>query len=266
MENVNNTNDILALGQKAVANWRKGEQGDAIAVYVLNRAWHSIIFQAIVEDRKGDTIEEISFTLADFANRNAPQWRNPDGTRNNKANNAAFHSIAERVFGIEAPTPALKQRIMRALKIVEGLARLYGPEAITLNSRNQLVVPYVALNDEPAADASEREKKVYAALADGTETLDSKEGRSLAALARRLSPPKKKGNDERKSPSESYRAALVFIKERTVALMNEDAPDDQPAPSNDLRELMYETQAALAAYFEADPMEKEEETPQRKRG
>ena len=48
--------------------------------------------------------------------------------------------------------------------------------------------------------------------------------------------------------------------------MNEEAPDDQPAPSNDLRALMYETQAALAAYFEADPMEQEEEeAPKRKK-
>lgn len=270
MTNANETNnDVSALGQKAVSLWRQGDKGDAVATYCLWLAHHQVTFQTNVLDRKGSIVETLTFDLHDM-NRHSANYRdciNEDGSRNIKAIAARTIEVASRIFGLAEPTVAQKQRIDRALELVAGFERLnLALEDVTLSNRNELVVPYVVMNAEPDKDkASTNEVNAYERLRDSTTALDGKDGQSLAALKRRLSPPKTKGADDRSSSDKvvTFVNSVKFIGAVMVARNDEsgenNAADDIPAFSGAIKGDLWNLYQSLGAYFESDPMTEEQE-------
>lgn len=262
-------NDVSQLGQKAVSLWKQGDKGDAVATYCLWIAHHQVTFQALVKDKKGHTVETLTFDLHDM-NRHSANYRdcrNEDGSRNVKAVNARTIEVASRIFGLAEPTVAQKQRIDRALEIVAGFERLnLNMEDVTLSNRNELVVPYVVMNAEPDPDkSSTNEMNAYERLRDSYTALDGKDGQSLAALKRRLSPPKAKGADDRSSSDRvvTFVNSVKFIGAVMVARNDEsgenNAADDIPAFSGQIKSDLWNLYQSLGAYFEADPIEEEGE-------
>lgn len=264
-------NDVSVLGAKAVALWKQGDKGDAVATYCLWQAHHMVTFQAFIKDKKGSIIETITFDLHDM-NRHSVNYRdcrNEDGSRNVKAVNARTIEVASRIFGLTEPTVAQKQRIDRALEIVAGFERLnLKQEDVTLSNRNELVVPYVVMNAEPDKEkATTNELNAYERLRDSNTALDGKDGQSLAALKRRLTPPKTKGADERSTTDKvvSFVNSVKFIGAVMVA-RNDDtgenkAADDIPAFSGPIKNDLWNLYQSLGAYFEADPMADIQEVP-----
>lgn len=261
-------NDVSALGQKAVALWKQGDKGDAVATFCLWTAHHTVTFQANVTDKKGAILETITFDLCDM-NRHSTHYRdcrNEDGSRNVKAVNARTLEVASRIFGLSEPNAAQKQRIDRALEIVAGFERINLPQdAVSLSNRNELIVPYVVMNAEPDPEkASTNERNAYERLRDSTTALDGKDGQSLAALKRRLAPPVTKGADQRKTADRvvSFLSSVKFVSAAMVARNDPEsenkAADDIPAFSGAIKSDLWTLYQSLGAYFAADPMEAEE--------
>ena len=263
-------NDVSEMGAKAVALWKQGDKGDAIATFALWIAHHTITFQATVKGDKKTPDEVITFDLNE-ANRHSPAYRdihNDNGSRNIKHINARTLEIAKRVFGLTDPTVAQKQRIDRALELVAGFERCaLSLEAITLSNRNELVVPYVLMNAAPNPDkASTNEINAYERLRDSMTALDGKNGQSLAALKRHMTPPKPKGaNDDRSDKGVAYVASLVMLKTvlraRNDASCENPAADNIPAFTGAIRQHHWDILVELQKLFRDDPMESDQEVP-----
>lgn len=275
-EQLENTVDVADLGKKAVGLWRQGDKGDAVATYCLWLAHHQITFQCDVVDRKGSIEETLTFDLNEM-NRHSAAYRdlhNENGSRNIKAIAARTIEVASRIFGLAEPTVAQKQRIDRALEMVAGFERLNLPlEAITLSNRNELCVPYVVMNAEPDPEkASTNEVNAYERLRDSTTALDGKDGQSLAALKRRLSPPKAKGADQNGKANRvvefvnSVKFIGAVMNARNDETGENKAADDIPAFSGAIKGDLWNLYQSLGAYFEADPMSEEGEESDDEKG
>lgn len=256
-------NDVSEMGAKAVALWKQGDKGDAIATYALWIAHHTITFQATVKGDKKTPDETITFDLNE-ANRHSPAYRdihNDNGSRNIKHINARTLEIASRVFGLTDPTVAQKQRIDRALELVAGFERCaLSLEAITLSNRNELVVPYVLMNAAPNPDkASTNEINAYERLRDSMTALDGKNGQSLAALKRNMTPPKPKGaNDDRNDKGVAFVASVIMLntvlEARNDAECENSAADNIPAFTGSVKAKLWNLYTQLGVYFENDPI------------
>lgn len=268
-DNMNNVQDIASIGRKAVTLWKSGDKGDALAIYALSQAWFTMTFNAKVTNGKTGVVEdECSFDLEEYCNVTP---MNENHTKNTKLMNARTHAVIFKLFGIETKdvTPAHKQRIQRAVSAVQNLVRLgYTETDITLSRRNNLCVPYQVMHDEPDEKATDNQRKLYNAMCGESHEIDSTKGNSLAELSRRVAPVIKReaatGNGEKGS---SFIASIKLVNSVMQRLMDENAPEDMPAPDDTMRAEMFSLQATLAKYFAADPMEEKKSDPMgKKRG
>lgn len=261
------TNAVFAeMGRKAVEAWKTGDRehgkGDALAAYALFNAHFTKTFQCKITDKKGHTVLEDTFDLEDYISRKGAV--KADGTRDNKLLLARTEAVALEVFGIAAGnvTNAIKQRIGRACNVVAYFIRMgYDETNIELSRRNELMVPYPAMVSPPSDDASTNDVNRYNALEGTLVALDGKDGMTLAALNRRANPPvtRHAQSADNSNKGAEFVASVKFSTKIIQAIMDEDAPDDQPAFGQDARNALWELQTVLASYFEADPMEKEKE-------
>ena len=257
--------DVAAKGLEAVKNWKIGEKGDAIATYCLWVAHNTMTFQTTVKGGKNEADTVLTFDLCEANRHSSKGYRdihNENGSRNIKHINARTLEVASRIFGLTEPTVAQKQRIDRALEIVAGLERRgLSLESISLSSRNELVVPYVTMTAEPNPDkASTNEINAYERLRDSSTALDGKNGQSLAALKRNLTPPKTKGaNDDRNDKGVAYVASLLMLKSVLKARNDETfentAADNIPAFTGAIKLHHWEILIELQKLFENDPIE-----------
>lgn len=263
-EIIPNTVDVASIGRKAVELWKSsdkdGAKAEGLAIFALFQAWHTMTFHASITDKKGEVELAESFDLAEYINRDSENTVNANGSKNIKLLNARTHAISDKVFGISKPTNADKQRITRALNAVLFLVNQgYDETHVTLSKRNNLVVPYPVMNDAPAADAAENEKKKYAAMEGETWEIDGKQGNSLSELQRRAKPkgdsraPQSGSSDK----GQSFVNSIKFVSATIQSFLDEKAADDMPAPNKETRKELFELQQRLVAYFQADPVEEE---------
>lgn len=257
-----NVVDVGSIGRRAVELWkssdRDGSKAEGLAIFALFQAWHTMTFNASVVDKKGAIEIAESFDLAEYINRDSRHVQNSNGTKNIKLLNARTHSIADKVFGISKPTNADKQRINRALTAVLFLANEgYDETQVQLSKRNNLVVPFPAMNDEPGDDASDNDKKIYASMEGETWEITGKQGNSLAELQRRAKPKgdSRQGSTGNSDKGQSFVTSIKFVSATIQSFLDEKAADDMPAPNKDTRKELFELQQRLAAYFKADPIE-----------
>lgn len=269
-QHVADTNsDAADLGRKAAAKWNSGErdlgQGDAMATAALFKAWHTMNLQAKITDKRtGATLETLDFDLHDYHTK---QCNKPDGSRDNKLTLARTEAVAYAVFGIEANklTNAHKQRIGRAMVRVAYLcSQGFDETHVKLSSRGFLQVPYTVMHDEPGEDADERERRDYNNNKGDFETLDGKDGQSLAALDRRAKPAGNRVTTRADVSKAVEFAASVNLLNRVLKSMNDasgetSGSEQVPAFNKEVRAHLFELQSQLAAYFDADPMEEAKE-------
>ena len=266
MSDNTNTIDIAALGAKAVQSWKAGDRengkGDSLATFALINAWATTTFVATVKAvKKSDDDEVNSFDLAEHYNNTG--CTNANGTKNVKLIAARTKAISEKVFGIADPDNAFKQRLARTLEVVANVFRLgYDETNFTLNDKNQLRVPYPLLNAEPDDKASENERNMYDMLSDSVVALDGKNKNSMAELSRQVKPKIERSAKEGATPDKgaSFLASVKFVSATITAVMGENAPDDMPAPTDEVRKEMHALFLALGDYFTADPVEDDQPT------
>ena len=264
-QQVADTNSEAAtLGRKAVAKWNTGErdlgQGDAMATAALFYAWHTMNFQAKITDKRtGAVTDTLDFDLHDYHTR---PCNKEDGSRDNKMTLARTEAVASAVFGIEPDklTNAFKMRINRAMVRVAYLCSLGFDEThVKLSQRGHLQVPYTVMHDEPASDADERAIRDYNNNKGDFETLDGKDGQSLAALDRRAKPKETRTAQNTQASRAVEFAASVNFLNTTLKAINDPTGETKGSDvvnafNNDLRAHLFELQNQLAIYFKADPM------------
>jgi hypothetical protein len=267
-EHVEKTNtDLAEIGRKAAALWnsseRDSQRGDAMATFALFQAWHVSTFKAETRTKQGHLEKEISFDLRDYVEK---PCKNADGSRDNKMTLARTLAVLEKVFGLNAEqvTNAHKTRLARCMTRVAYLASQgYDETHVKLSPRGFLQVPYPVMHEEPDAEkATEREIRDWNNNQGDFETLDGKEGMSLAALDRRAKPKEKRNTtDPIVEQSNTFVSSVAFLNKTLAAIMddsgeNKDA-DSIPSPNESLRKSMFELHALLSSYFDADPIKEE---------
>lgn len=273
-----NTPDVLEIGKRAVQDWKNGDgaiaRGQQRAIYCVALAWNTIDFHAVIESKKTGAVEEQwYFDLEEYMNS---EPKKADGTRDNKKSQAQHVSVFRSLFGIDEPTGNQKTRIKSALQVVDYMYNTLGYDESDLiwdEKHNRLEVPFVALEDEPDEKADEEKKKTYKAMKGETVALTGKKGRAVADLERRARPKREDSGASSTAPDKgkALLASIVMCETALKNLLDEKAKSDYPAPNKDMRKHMWELSEVLTRYFEADPMDKEEEkkeeeqTPTRKR-
>lgn len=264
------------IGRKAVQLWnsseRDGQRGDAMATFALFQAYHVCTFKAETRDKNGHLIRELSFDLHDYA---TTQCKNEDGSRDNKMTLARTLAVLDKVFGLPADkvTNAHKTRLARCVTRAIYLAGLgYDETNVKLSKQGFLQVPYPVMHDEPNAEtATEREMRDWKNNQGDFETLDGKEGMSLAALDRKAKP--KQSRDQTEGDKDAARSiefvqSVKFLNSVLAGLNDEGGnnpgADNVPSPSEGLRKLMWELHANLSTYFDADPFDNEGEEENKK--
>lgn len=254
--------DIASLGTRAIEYLRSSERDGAkaggMAIYCLFQAWHSVIFNAKVTDKNGHTVEQESFTLAEYVNPDNVPY-NENNTKNIKLMAARTIAVMSRVFGITEPNAAEKQLLIRSLPVVQYLARMdYDLTDVTLSKRNNLCVPFEAMNAAPdASKATANELKRYDAMIGESWEIDGKGGNSLAQLSRMATPKKERASQAASSDADkgaSFVASAKLVTACVQRLMNEDAEDDMPSPNEDARVALFDLMITLTGYFAADPL------------
>lgn len=255
--------NVAELGRKAAALWnsseRDGQKGDAFACVALFTAYHTMNFQAVVTGKKGEIEQTIDFDLDDYANK---QCTSANGQRDNKATLARTVAVFTKVFGITEPNAAQKQRLMRTMKRVIALAAAgYDETQIKLSGKGFLQVPYPVMHDEPKDDADERAIRDWKNNNGDFETLNGKDGMSLASLDRRIAPKgdSRSAQSATASKGVEFTAAVQFVTTTVARLMDENADDDMPAPNEEVRKLLWSNLQTLQSYFKADPIEVKED-------
>lgn len=258
-----NVIDVASIGRKAVELWkssdRDGAKAEGLAIFALFQAHFTLTFEAVVTNKKGEVEEQESFDLAEY---HAKPPKNVNGTKNIKLMAARTCAVMNKVFGIPQPTNADKQRLIRAMSAVNFLVQQgYDESQISLSKRNNLVVPFPVMNDAPADDAAENDKKRYAAMEGETWEIDGKQGNSLAELNRRAKPKIERAaqTPAQQDKGATFVASIKFVDATLQQLLDMEAADDMPAPTNDMRKALFELYARLGGYFEVDPMEDEQE-------
>lgn len=266
--NTLNTNAIAAfdLGKEAARRWglsvQHGEGGDANAIVALVHAQRLLTFTATVERKKEDTAESFDFDILSLPE---PYW-NADGSKDTRKMAARTAALAKRLFGIDELSNAIKTRLARCIKVavylINSLSHLSDDELINTVTidKGKLSVPYGLVTNEPAEDASAKEKAVYQAMRDDPVALDGKDGLSLAELGKRANPPKASraaasGNSDNGA---SFVASLDFVTAIVTQQLNEDADESDIALNSDVRRKLFSLSQQIAAYFAADPLEEEE--------
>jgi hypothetical protein len=272
-ETVLDNASVLDLGKRAFEYFRTadrdGAKGEAMATYCLWIAHNTMTFEADVTDRKGNIVETLRFDLAE-ANPHSSGYvdlRNEDGSRNIKGIAARNAAIAKRVFGIEELSNADKTRIARCLKLVAFFQRSgLEMEAVKLSKRNELIVPYEVMNAEPDEKATTNERTVYERMVGTDHAIDGKHGNSLSELHRRANPPKERSaqspdNDAQRAVSffNSVKMVTAIITARNDENGDDKAADGIPAFGGELKANLWNLYQQLGSYFEADPIEEEEE-------
>jgi hypothetical protein len=259
---LNNAPDFASIGRMAVNDWQSADKsngkGDARAIYALFLAYQTATFTAVIQT-KGEPDETFSFDLREYIETEPKA--NANGTRNIKAVAARTNAVAEKVFGIAKPDNAFKQRMQRAIKVVAFFVREGFDESnVSLNKRGELVVPYVAMHDEPKEEAGEKALKQYRAMEGETINLDGKDGDSIAELTRRATPKKERTANATGDTSKgaAFVASVVMVKNTMRAIMAVDGDDAKadgvPSPNEAVRKEMYDLLSVLTSYFQADPL------------
>jgi hypothetical protein len=257
---------------KAVQEWTQGERlnnrGQQRAIYCAALAWDTIDFIAVIENKKTGAIEEQwSFDLVEYLHSSP---KKEDGTKDNKKSQAQHVAVFKTLFGITDPNGNQKNRIKDALKVVDYLFTQQGYDSTDLKwneNKNMLEVPFKAIEPEPKEDADEEKVKAYKAMLGETVGLTGKNGRSVKDLERRATPPRENSGATGTAPDKgkTLMSSIIMVEQALKSLLDEKAKSDYPAPNKEMRKHMFELSEVLVRYFEADPMDKEEEKKEDKR-
>lgn len=268
-ENPNtNMNETITLGREAARFWnlsvKHGDSGDAHAIVALVHAERTVTFTATVERKKEDTVEEFDFDILSLA---TPYYNN-DGSKDTRKMAARSLALANRLFGLEELSNAIKTRLARCIKIatylIKSLAALSDEqlvEAVRIE-KGKLVVPYGLVAPEPAEDASSKDKAVFKAMQNDSIALDGKDGMSIAELSRRANPTKANraaSNDT--TNGASFNASVSFVTAIVQQQLNETADESDVALSSEQRRALWTLAQNIASYFQNDPLEEEEAQP-----
>lgn len=281
-QTLNNFPEVAMIGKQATSAWqsadRQNTKGDQLAIYALFHASHKVSLMANVYDRKGDIEEVITFDLLDLAT--VPT--NADGNRNNKVMSARTVAIATSIFGMlpEQVDQAFKNRLNRAMQVVFYFHKLgYTLEQVQLTEKNKqqmLKLPFTALNDPPVADdkgaIDEEELDHYNRLKDSSVALDGKTGKTVAELQRRANPPRQRdnnGNNGEQDKAQQLNNAVSFVSAVVKTAVTDDEENDGKSEAErnkfaiafnkPTRSELWRLHQYLVQYFEADPMDAEEE-------
>lgn len=260
-----NMSETLNLGREASRRWglasSHGDAGDANAIVALVHAERVMTFSATVERKKEETAETFDFNVTDLAN---PYYNN-DGSKDTRKMSARSSALALRLFDISELTNAIKTRLARCIKVavylINSCSHMTDEElfAAVRIEKGKLSVPYGLVAEEPAEDASAKDKAVFKAMQNDTVQLDGKDGLSLAELSRRANPPKdKRAAGESKDKGASLVASVEFVSAVVRGWNNPDGETDN-APSRELERQLFALSQEIASYFAANPIGDEDE-------
>jgi len=282
---VTNSNDICLIGADALQRWEDGstltKAGDACAIYAFVAAQFTMSFDVVVTRKGADVAECSSFDVLDLD----AGFYNENGKEDKLKKSAAFAAIVAKLFKgdyeqMDGPTKqAIFRRalptalyILRELSHVttwEEMSKLVTLDKVEIGKHKvtgepiiveMLSLPTHLIAKEPDADASQNDKNLYAKMKDEPVQLDGKQGNSVKTLRERANPVTRSAQQNVVDKGKSLVAGTKMLLETLVAWNNPEAESDV-APNEELREQLFTLATELAAYFKADPLDREETAP-----
>ena len=265
-----NSAQVSAIGKNAVVRWTEGDKqtkaGDACGIYAILAAQYTMTFDAVVERKKEETSEAISFDVLDLLDDS--KWIAADGKNDRVKKSAAMEAVLGTLFGITDASNAQKQAIFQrclptagyvvkalALKSFEELSELVTLE--TVNDIEMLSLPRFLVNEEPGEDASKNEKALYEATKNVPVQLDGSTGNSVATLRERAKPKRQpKAPVAAVDKGTSLLGSIKQVATVVAEWNNADATTDL-APNEEMRQQLFALAQTIAAYFSADPLDVE---------
>lgn len=257
-----NTPDLVSLGQDAIKALTQGNKAigkaNALFTFVIAQAYMTKIFKWQINYK--DAPEEHSFDLEDIATSQGVM--KPDGKRDNIKIGARLDCIAHELFGLDDKFDNNQKIVfMDCLKVVYNMAKLDWPidECITLSPRNNLVVPYDIMVDEPD-EKLEAKHKEYQDKLGSDYILDGSDNKhTFAELKRRVTPEKKRaansGQGSDNAPIQ-LKGSIDFLASAIKAL-NDDSGDtvhNYAALNTEATEKLFQLHIQLGKYFKSNPV------------
>ena len=263
-----NTNqpDYMVNGRNAgkalMSADKQGAKGESFAIAAIHEAFYRFEWDYTVERKADEYDDTVTARINDMYTPIATE----SGKVDSKANSTRKAAFIQQLFGIDERTPAQNTCIDRAMTTVRYLHHINAN--VSISSGGILAVPYHAMTDAPAADASERAKLSFEATKDVMEKINGTKGMSLNVLRKRgekvlkdagIVKKAKRNTKSKVSDAKSFAISLKFVNQELATMTGEDNECNYALTDADRRTLFI-MQQSIADLFKADPLDETLET------